>query len=73
METSKTTTEAAPPSPWLTVKECAAYLRMSHETIRNMVRAGQLTAYRPRERGTILLSRKQIDGMVEAGRQEATA
>ena len=70
METSKTTTEAATSSPWLTVKEAAAYLRMSHETIRNMIRAGELTAYRPRPRGTILLSREQVDSIVKAGKQE---
>jgi excisionase family DNA binding protein len=53
-------------SPWLTVKEAAAYARRAPGTLRSEVKAGRLKAARVGGRGQLLFRREYLDAWLEA-------
>lgn len=53
-------------SPWLNIKEAAAYARRSHGTLRHAVKVGRLRAARVGERKQLLFRREYLDAWLEA-------
>jgi excisionase family DNA binding protein len=50
--------------PWLTLAETGQYLRLSRESVRRLIRAGQLTPHRVGRR--VLVARDQLEQLVHA-------
>jgi len=50
------------PSPWLSVREAAAYLRLSEGSVRQMIRRGTLASYKVE--GRRLIRRADLDDVV---------
>jgi excisionase family DNA binding protein len=53
------------PSPWLTVDEAAAYLRVSARTMRSLVAKEQVTAYRVGSGGNLRFKGEDLDDCLE--------
>jgi excisionase family DNA binding protein len=53
---------------FFTVSGAATYSSLSETSLRREIRAGRLTAYRPRK-GRILLDRRQLDALITAADQ----
>jgi excisionase family DNA binding protein len=58
-------TEAPPTTPWLTVKQAAAYIQAGPKTVYRAVEAGQLRAARIGGRRDIRLRREWLDEFLE--------
>ncbi|MEX2430722.1 MAG: helix-turn-helix domain-containing protein [Dehalococcoidia bacterium] len=52
-------------SPWLTLEEAAAYIRVSERTMRNLVAKEQVTAYRVAPNGALRFKAGDLDGAME--------
>ncbi len=52
-------------SPWMTLDEAAAYLRVSQRTIRSLVLREQVTAYRINPRGALRFKADDLDAALE--------
>ncbi|WP_222851173.1 helix-turn-helix domain-containing protein [Phytoactinopolyspora mesophila] len=61
---TKTRTRRAPVRELLSVTAAAEYLGVSKRTIRRMIHAGHLKAYRIRRRGMIRVTRTDLDDML---------
>ena len=64
-------TAAEPTTPPLTVREAAAYVRVSERAVRQWVQDGTLPAYRlgaRGKRGVIRIARGDLDGLLAASR-----
>ena len=57
--------------PLLTAKEAAALLRVHVNTVKRMIRNGQLPVYRFGERGDIRISPRDIEAWLKRRRVEA--
>lgn len=56
-------------SPFLTVPEVAAYLRVDPQTVRRWCTSGDLPAIRAGGRGVFRIRRDALDGFVKAAAQ----
>ncbi len=56
---------ASAPRRYLTIKSAARYADLSEESVRRMISAGKLTAYRP-VRGRVLIDRQEFDAAIRA-------
>ena len=52
-------------SPWMTLDEAAAYLRVSERTMRTLVVREQVTAYRVSPRGALRFKAGDLDACLE--------
>ena len=52
-------------SPWMTLQEAAAYLRVSQRTVRTLVAREQVTAYRISPRGALRFKASDLDESLE--------
>ena len=52
-------------SPWMTLGEAAAYLRVSQRTMRTLVLREQVTAYRINPRGALRFKARDLDAALE--------
>ena len=52
-------------SPWMTLQEAAAYLRVSQRTVRTLVAREQVTAYRISPRGALRFKADDLDEALE--------
>jgi excisionase family DNA binding protein len=57
----------------ITIKEASARLKRSERTVRKLILSERLTVYRFSPRGKILLDWDEIDGMLEARKEQARA
>jgi excisionase family DNA binding protein len=58
------TESVAPIDPrWLSVEQAANYAALSVESLRRLLAAGKLTAYRPRP-GRVLIDRRELDALI---------
>lgn len=53
------------PQRYLTIKSAARYADLSEESVRRMISAGKLTAYRP-VRGRVLIDRHELDSAIRS-------
>jgi excisionase family DNA binding protein len=60
------TTRTPPRRRWASIDGVADYLDVHHQTVRNMIARGQLTAYRGGDR-LIRIDLNEVDAMLEAG------
>ena len=51
---------------WASIDAVAVYLDVHHQTVRNMIARGELTAYRSGDR-LIRLDLNEVDALLEAG------
>ena len=52
-------------SPWMTLREAAAYLRVSQRTMRSLVARERVTAYRINPRGALRFKADDLDRALE--------